>query len=188
MKKQLPNQDELLKIFKYDPVTGNIYKKNLQGVAGNKVGAILKNMGGKRYYRVRIPGHGRSEFLSHRVIFKMVHGYDPIEVDHIDGNGLNNALVNLRESNPVSNHQNVRKSTRNTSGIVGVSRTRCKTKWRARIRVGKDDILLGVFVNFEDAVRVRLEANIRYKYHKNHGCVRPLQLTHESVRGYYPEQ
>ncbi len=74
---------------------------------------------------------------------------DPIglEVDHIDGDGLNNCKrgerCNLRIATHQQNMYNQRISKKNSSGLKGVSRD--KGKWRARIRVGQSVVYLGGF-------------------------------------------
>ena len=177
----LPTAAELNAMFYYDSETGDLYKRPFTDAMGrfqtryskDPIRNPLRNVGGKMYYRTKVTGV-RNDFLVHRIIFKMVYGWEPENIDHIDGNGCNNRLENIRASNPVENHQNVRKSTRNTSGVVGVSLTRDKRRWRARIRVGKTDVLLGEFRNFDDAVKVRRDAEVEYGYHPNHGSDRPL--------------
>lgn len=181
MKRQLPEKEKLNEIFEYNPTTGDVFKRPYIDKMGryqtryskDPIRNTLMNHGGKSYYRTTMSGSTK-EFLLHRIIFKMVYGLEPENIDHIDGNGLNNKLENLRASDPVSNHQNVRKSTRNTSGVVGVSLTQDKRRWRVRIKVGKKQLQLGEFVNFDEAVRVRREAEVEYGYHPNHGMDRPL--------------
>lgn len=47
--------------------------------------------------------------LAHRVIWKMVYGTEPAEIDHRDGDPSNNRLSNLREATRSQNLANRRK-------------------------------------------------------------------------------
>ena len=53
-------------------------------------------------------------------------------------------------------------SSNNTSGVTGVSWVKSRQKWRVRINVLKKEINLGLFSNFEDAVKVRKMAEEKY--------------------------
>lgn len=76
------------------------------------------------------------------------------EIDHIDGNGLNNQRYNLR---PVTHRQNMegarRKRLDATSKYRGVSWHGQRLKWNARIQVNGKGIYLGLFTDEKDAAR-----------------------------------
>lgn len=82
------------------------------------------------YRRVML--EGQSIFL-HRAIWKMHHGTEPVYVDHIDRNTLNNRIENLREATAHENiiNSDIRKN--NTTGYRGV-RT-ANGKWFANARI-----------------------------------------------------
>lgn len=75
--------------------------------------------GGARYtYYVMTRLPGRKRLYLHRLIAKAKHGE---EVDHIDGNGLNNRRRNLRKCSHAENHQNHQRARRDSStGVRGV--------------------------------------------------------------------
>lgn len=61
---------------------------------------------------------------THRVIWELFNGcIDDAskQIDHIDGNPLNNRIDNLRLVSRSVNMRNTRQNSRNTSGIAGVS-------------------------------------------------------------------
>ena len=94
---------------------GKLYRK-LQGNAlrpiGLEVGSVHKVTG---YVRLKV---SKKEFLVHRIIFLMHHGYLPKFLDHIDNDRTNNKIENLREA---TTSQNIMNSTRNQkSGLRGV--------------------------------------------------------------------
>ena len=72
-------------------------------------------------------------------------------VDHIDGDGLNNRLSNLRLASYQENNRNRRRSGANTSGYKGVSYSARHGRWLAKIKVDNRTKQLGVFVSPEDA-------------------------------------
>lgn len=72
-----------------------------------------------------------------------------MEVDHIDGNPLNNQKSNLRICTHANNMLNRSKERGNVTGYKGVSPH--KSKYQARIRVNNKEYWLGVFDNPEDA-------------------------------------
>ena len=80
----------------------------------------------------------------HRLLTGAVKGQ---VVDHIDGNGLNNASENLRLCTPGQNRANCRKDRDNRSGYKGVTWARTSRKWMAQIVVQGKKQYLGVFVD-----------------------------------------
>lgn len=98
----------------------------------------------------------------HRFILFDVGDEDVI--DHIDGNPFNNIDSNLRICENIHNARNCKLSKNNTSGYTGVSKYVAKgeVKFRAVICVNRKGITLGYYKTFEEAVRVRKLAEIKY--------------------------
>lgn len=103
---------------------------------------------GRTWY---VPGYLRGRKVRmHRLL---MGASDEHEVDHFDGNGLNNQRRNLRMATVAQNQGNaVRRS--DSSGFKGVSRLRrSKSRWVARCRTGKTRTYIGSFSTPEDAAR-----------------------------------
>jgi len=77
------------------------------------------------------------------------------ELDHKDGNPLNNSLSNLRWCNSSQNKQNQGISSRNTSGRKGVGFFKKTQKWVARIMINGVYKESKSFSTFEEAVSFR---------------------------------
>jgi hypothetical protein len=65
------------------------------------------------------------------------------QVDHINGNGLDNRRENLRICTRSQNQHNRKKGQRNSSGFKGVSKK--GNKWQANIGRDRKQIYLGIF-------------------------------------------
>ena len=103
------------------------------------------------YYAYRtVYGENRvqSTIAMHRLVVGVEAG-NPLVVDHINGDGLDNRRVNLRLCESAQNTQNSRMYRNNTSGFKGVYLR--QGKWAARISVGGKRIELGSFDNPDDA-------------------------------------
>jgi hypothetical protein len=108
-------------------------------------------------------------FQAHRVIWKLIHGVDPVEIDHINGNRTDNRLVNLRHVDAATNRKNCQRSKKNTSGVTGVTLHRPTGKWHARILANYTYVDLGYFDDIELARQARKSAEMRHGFHENHG-------------------
>lgn len=97
----------------------------------------------------------------HRLIMGCTKG-DGIIIDHIDRNKINCRKHNLRTVNDTQNAINKGIKSNNTSGKVGVSWNKDSNKWESYITVNKKRIHLGMFDCFEEAEKVRVEAEIKY--------------------------
>jgi len=85
------------------------------------------------------------------------------EPDHIDGNGLNNKKENLRLITHQQNMMNQRiLPSNNTSGYIGVTRNKSNECWDAQIKINGKHIYLGSYINIEDAILARKNAEIKY--------------------------
>ena len=131
--------------------------------AGKEVGARLKN--GYLYVNLK-----KRVMLVHRVIFAMVRGYWPEQVDHINHNRIDNRIENLRSANFVINGQNISLPSDNTSGRIGVYWFRQRGVWYARIKCDGKNHHLGYFANKDDAIKAREAAERRFGFHQNHGA------------------
>lgn len=93
----------------------------------------------------------RKTLLMHSLVCSVPDGK---EVDHKDGDGLNNTRNNLRPATHAQNMGNLRKNGRR---FKGVSFSTASNKWRARIRCGTT--MISVLCDTEiDAAKV-------YNYH-----------------------
>ncbi len=74
-----------------------------------------------------------------------------LDVDHRNGNPLDNRCCNLQA---VTRQQNIQKAvthSNSSSGIKGVSFRKDSNKWRADIRVNRKNINLGTYLTKEEA-------------------------------------
>jgi hypothetical protein len=104
----------------------------------------------------------------HRVILERLLGRQPGEVSHKNRDRLDNRRSNLREATASERAQAGTKHTATTSRFRGVSFSRSKGKWVARISVQSRRIYLGAFRNEEDAALAYNQAALRY-YGKDAG-------------------
>jgi len=168
-------QDRLKELLHYCPETGVFTWKSDKGTAckGSEAGCVrLFRRCGKSYRQISV--HNRC-YQAHRLAFLYMTGEFPEDqVDHIDGNGLNNIWTNLRPVTCGENHKNTRKNVRNISGVTGVAWAKARRKWYAYISVDSCNKHLGYFHDKEEAIAVRKAAEVLYGFHENHGTERPL--------------
>ncbi|HBG98793.1 MAG TPA: hypothetical protein DDY29_08740 [Rhodobacteraceae bacterium] len=108
---------------------------------------------------------------AHQVAFAFMTGAWPeSQIDHINGQRSDNRWRNLRPVDPKENARNTAMSSRNSSGVVGVSWNHEKRRWWAYVHAdaGRRK-LLGSFRSKADAVAARKAAERQHEYHKNHG-------------------
>lgn len=153
--KTLPSIERLNELFVYEPLTGDLRWKSIpENFKRAKVGDIAGTIGAKGY---RIVGVDRVYYYAHRIIWKMVTGEDPRDqIDHKDGDRLNNRWSNYRAASNGENRWNTKLAKNNSSGVKGV--TQKGGGWIAYISAGSGQQRLGYFRNKADAIAARLKA------------------------------
>ena len=102
----------------------------------------------------------------HRIAWALHHGeYPLLEIDHINGDGADNRLCNLRLATSSQNNQNRRLSSRNKTGIKGVFRVKWakNTRWRVDVWPRSRQALHHHFQCFGQAIKHAAE--MRAKFH-----------------------
>jgi len=115
----------------------------------------------------------------HRFIMGEPEG---LEVDHIDGDTLNNSRSNLRVATSRQNGQNTRLASTNRSGFKGVYFSNSNGKWIARISINNRGKTLGLFddpieaaLAYDEAVRIEAGEFGRYNFpHEGERPVNPM--------------
>lgn len=135
----------------YQPETGEFVWREARrnGVrAGDSAGT--KNIKeGLPYRYIQLSGR---KYQAHRLAWLYVHGEWPSSaIDHINGNGLDNRIANLRLATPSQNRANSRLDARNTSGAKGVSWNSRELKWQVFIGIEGKNKSLGLFSDKEAA-------------------------------------
>jgi len=83
-----------------------------------------------------------------------------MQVDHINGDTLDNRKCNLRICTPSENSHNRKKSAFNTSGYKGVSWDKRNKKWRVMISCNNKQYYLGLFI---DKIKAAKKYDIKAK-------------------------
>lgn len=168
--KVLPSQELLRQMFVYDAETGKLFRKALTAShfartkdprgaqwAANNYNASYEGreaftFSDKNGYR-----NGKVFgvlYQAHRVIWKLVSGEDPIQIDHINGNQGDNRLSNLRACSHAENSRNYSKKVLGSSQYRGVCWVKRDASWAARISDGRSGkISLGNYKSEIDAAR-----------------------------------
>jgi len=122
---------------------------------GKKTGYAVRNVRvGPRKLDKKI------QIRMHKEILQVSAGQ---QVDHRDGDGLNNQRDNLRASTNQQNQHNARKHQNGTaSRFKGVSRAQKRDAWVARIRINGRIKYLGYFKDERDAARAYDSAAVEH--------------------------
>jgi len=132
-------------LFDYDD--GNLIWRINKG--RSKKGTVAGSKDSKGYFQIKL---NQKVYRLHRIVW-LWHGKElPEQIDHIDRNPLNNRIENLREATALTNQWNTKKSDN------GVSWHQASKKWRARIKINKKEVYLGVYADYNEAKQVRDEA------------------------------
>lgn len=122
-----------------------------------KLKELCWGVDGNDYARARNISTG-GNILFHQMVCIPTEKEKP---DHINRNTLDNRKRNLRLADKSKNAMNSKLRSDNISGHKGVKRL-SSGKYYARITVNKKEIHLGTFGTYEEAVKAREEAEIKY--------------------------
>lgn len=164
------DQVELKRLLTYSEETG-VFVWNMNRGGFVKKGDIAGTTDKLGYVRIKA---GDRVHLAHRLAWLYVYGYFPTKtLDHLNRNPSDNRISNLIEAGQEVNNKNSSKRKDNVSGVTGVNFSSQKKKWVAQIQDCGVKIYLGAYDSFEDAVKVRKEAELRFSFSEGHGLPRP---------------
>ena len=191
--RQLPDPILLRKLIDYDPISGAMVWKprspDVFNVTASRYSTAVacktwntKNAGKPAFVRLHGLRHLSGTLfgelqLAHRIAWALHYGVRNFGIlDHMNGDGRDNRIRNLRLASVEINTQNAFQRDDCSSGVTGVHWHVGKygqPSWVARIQCGKKRVFLGQFLVFEDAAQARREAEIRLGFGPVHGKVRP---------------
>lgn len=183
--KPLPPQGVLRQLMTYEPETGKLFWKERGPEWFRTSGHTAEHTcnrwnskfaGREAFTATKGDGYkhgsiGGQNYAAHRLIWVLMTGDEPDQVDHIDGNRANNRWSNLRNVSASINRRNASRHRDNRSGVTGVRRVSRGgwSKWQAFIQTKDGFIHLGVFELIEEATAARKAAEVAYGFHPNHG-------------------
>ena len=169
MSYKLLSQDDVKRFVSYDPDTGVFTR--LKSLNNQNVGQTTWRPDGCGYARIRIQRHN---IQSHRIAWMYIYGEWPQEeIDHVNGNTLDNRIANLRHVSHKENGKNTKLYCTNKSGISGVFYRH--NLWFAQIG-SKKPRHIGSSNDFFEACCMRKSAESRLGFHPNHGRTEIRQL------------
>lgn len=142
-------------------------------MVGKVSGTIFKTKN-KFYYATSLScGEKFKRYYMHRLAWMYMYGKFPNdEIDHLDGDGLNNKISNLVLLDHCGNLKNQKMRSTNTSGFNGVSYDKARNKWIVQIWNNSKRVFSKRFESFDEAVLARKDLDIEYNYSKRHGRVK----------------
>lgn len=174
--KPLPAQAFLHECFDYDPAIGRLVWRSRPvshftdagTSAAHQCALVNSAMAGVMdcihkptgYRRV---GINRTRYLSHRIVWKMMHGEDPEIIDHLNGNKADNRLSNLRS---VCQRENARNRSGFRQEMEGVwKHSQCG--WQAHIADDDGRVLTKYAMTPQPLIawRKQMEKELGYRWH-----------------------
>lgn len=149
-----PTLAEAAQLFKYKD--GQLFRD------GEPVNQICR----RTHYTYKRVSVGKWRFVSSRLIWCICKGAQPIgEIDHIDGDPLNNHISNLRDASHGQNQQNMRRKKPKASGLPQGVRpvSGCKGRYQAILMHRGVNVHIGNYGSVE-------EASIAYRQKKRALC------------------
>ncbi len=150
-------QERLKELLSYDPESGLFVWRIARGgrMPGSDAGTVTN-----RYLIINVD---RRLYRAHRLAWLYSYGSWPVaDIDHIDGDRLNNRISNLRQASRSENMQNQHTArSNNRSGLLGVhymKRGHRLRRWYSKIKVGEKQKMLGYFLTPEEAHEAYLKA------------------------------
>ena len=116
-----------------------------------------------RKWHYNVSGYACGNMMGKRVFMhrELIKATVDLEVDHINGDTLDNRKSNLRLCTHAENMRNRKMQKNNTSGYKGVYWGKKINKWRSKIRHNWVVIALGDYETAEEAARVYDAAAIK---------------------------
>jgi hypothetical protein len=145
-------------LLEYNPDTGVVVwkKKPAKRILVGSVAGCKCDYKDTYYYNIKLQS---KNYKLHRVIWFLYYGEQPphnMEIDHIDRDGTNNKINNLRLVTPTQNQHNRGTHKNNTSGCPGVQYF--YKKYRVRIQNKGVITNLGSYDTYEEAVTIYQQA------------------------------
>ena len=150
-------QQRLHELFRYDQNAGQFVRR--VGIKGSAAGTMAGTVNFHGRHVMRVDGR---DYQAHRLAWLYVHGLWPDdEIDHINGDPLDNRMANLREATSSQNKMNRRGARRdNKGGVRGVERLP-SGMYRARYRLNGKSVHVGVYPTLDEAGEAATEARLR---------------------------
>lgn len=143
--RQIPSQSRLRELFRYEPETGKFYSlmDRRRWKAGRECGT---NAAG--YVSINVD---YVIYRAHRLAWVWMTGEDPgPNLDHANGDGMDNRWCNLRRCDVSQNMANKRVQSNSKTGVKGVHPGK-NGKFRARVQFRGKPLDLGQFDSIEEA-------------------------------------
>lgn len=142
--------DQINAALSYDKETGGFTWIKPTGRRA-KPGDVAGSVWPSGYLAIGVCGQ---RILAHRLAWFIETGEWPkFDIDHINGNPLDNRIANLRPASRSQNMANTPKRASNTSGVKGVHWSSRSRRWIARVMKDGKQIHLGAFTDISDAAK-----------------------------------
>lgn len=139
--------DYLINRLDYNPETGVFIWKHLNINNQVKKGQVAGYKSGRGYLYLQLDN---KTYLAHRLAWFYVYKIWPMgDIDHINGNPLDNTINNLRDVPTRSNCQN--RKTHREGKLVGAHYVKANNKWKSRIQVNGKTIQIGTYNTQQEA-------------------------------------